>query len=358
MIYDPSSSSTLQALGDGESLTDTFIYTVSDGNGGTDTASVQVVVNGVDLVDYRLEVLDANGNVTTSVAAGSTFTLVAYTQDMRPNADGVFAAFLDVDYVGVPVTISGPIVHNFASPLPTFSQATFGSNATNGVLDEVGGLSSTISPTGGDEFEVFRQSFVAGSTAGAVNFTANEPEDQGQRGTLLFGVNSAIPVAQVDFGSTALAITSSTAAAGVVFNPNDVNGDGFVSPMDALYVINELNGSTAGSFSTDVNNDGVVSPIDALLVINDLFMVSSGSDVLVGDDADVSQTDLANALEFVFEELASDIQADPSATAALLNDLESPLVDSIYDVINADESEQEDLWDELADDLASLLSNV
>jgi hypothetical protein len=70
--------------------------------------------------------------------------------------------------------------------------------------------------------------------------------------------------------------------------PQDVNGDGHVSPLDALIVINELNQggpraiagsaapegeqsqSTNDSYFYDVNNDGFVSPLDALIVINTL----------------------------------------------------------------------------------------
>lgn len=63
--------------------------------------------------------------------------------------------------------------------------------------------------------------------------------------------------------------------------PEDVNGDGYVSPIDALIVINGLNqkgthpvptgGTTNGeppSEMPDVNNDGSVSPVDALIIIN------------------------------------------------------------------------------------------
>ncbi|MGV3606197.1 MAG: beta strand repeat-containing protein [Planctomycetaceae bacterium] len=76
-------------------------------------------------------------------------------------------------------------------------------------------------------------------------------------------------------------------------NPEDVNADGYVAPNDALAVINALNssgslslsavpktsvsaagesGSTApvNSLLYDVNNDGFLSPIDALAVINRL----------------------------------------------------------------------------------------
>ena len=61
--------------------------------------------------------------------------------------------------------------------------------------------------------------------------------------------------------------------------PNDVNGDTFVSPQDALVVINKLNsdGSLAlpgpreeGTPYYDVNGDSFVSPNDVLQVINSL----------------------------------------------------------------------------------------
>ncbi len=58
----------------------------------------------------------------------------------------------------------------------------------------------------------------------------------------------------------------------------DVNGDGYVSPRDALLVINRLNagaggavdGVNLGAYYLDVNGDRLLSPIDALLVINSL----------------------------------------------------------------------------------------
>lgn len=46
--YDPTTSAQLQALNDGQSLNDSFTYAVSDGFGGTDTATVAVAVAGRD----------------------------------------------------------------------------------------------------------------------------------------------------------------------------------------------------------------------------------------------------------------------------------------------------------------------
>jgi VCBS repeat-containing protein len=52
VTYDPTGSETLGALSDGETLEDSFTYVVSDGRGGTDTATVTLTVEGVtDLAD-------------------------------------------------------------------------------------------------------------------------------------------------------------------------------------------------------------------------------------------------------------------------------------------------------------------
>ncbi|MCA9225914.1 MAG: hypothetical protein KDA47_09900, partial [Planctomycetales bacterium] len=70
-------------------------------------------------------------------------------------------------------------------------------------------------------------------------------------------------------------------------NALDVNADGFVSPIDALLVINFLNASSAGQLPQnrptpgppfwDVNGDGQISPIDVGQVITYLNDVNNGS---------------------------------------------------------------------------------
>ena len=48
VAYDPTVSAALQDLAAGECVQDTFSYTISDGNGGTDTATVTVTVQGLN----------------------------------------------------------------------------------------------------------------------------------------------------------------------------------------------------------------------------------------------------------------------------------------------------------------------
>ncbi|MFN3189465.1 MAG: peptidylprolyl isomerase [Aureliella sp.] len=70
-------------------------------------------------------------------------------------------------------------------------------------------------------------------------------------------------------------------------NPNnqfDVNDDGFVTPIDALIIINHINSGEPTSVGDlgpppdyfDANADCSISPIDALLVINELNSLGSG----------------------------------------------------------------------------------
>ena len=49
IVYDPTSAMAIQVLNEGETLQDTFIYTISDGNGGTDTANATIFISGRQL---------------------------------------------------------------------------------------------------------------------------------------------------------------------------------------------------------------------------------------------------------------------------------------------------------------------
>lgn len=73
-------------------------------------------------------------------------------------------------------------------------------------------------------------------------------------------------------------------------NPQDVNGDGLVTPLDVLVVINRLNGEYGSEYVVallnrepnfrtfvDVNGDYLISPLDVLVVINYLNTHSFGA---------------------------------------------------------------------------------
>jgi hypothetical protein len=95
-------------------------------------------------------------------------------------------------------------------------------------------------------------------------------------------------------------------AASLVPRP-DVNGDSFVTPLDALLVINKLNARPAGetqgesatddSLDPDVNGDGEVTPLDALQVVNYL-----NSPPPAGPELDDVLTDIAADVLLGWEE--------------------------------------------------------
>lgn len=131
--------------------------------------------------------------------------------------------------------------------------------------------------------------------------------------TLTFDPAAPVGFDRIRFGSDTLTITSTGNLGGGEFtnklDRHDVNADGFVSPIDALIVINHLNGGAgrAGAgegepdkYFIDVNGDNALSPIDALLVINRLNSLRSGSGEGEGEGSDDS-----SAIDSVFGEESS-----------------------------------------------------
>jgi VCBS repeat-containing protein len=302
VIYDPTASSKLLMLNAGEPLVDTFEYTVSDGNGGTDTGLVSVTVNGTGPdVQFILRTFDTAGNEVVSIDPGDTFELRAFVQDIGAG-EGVFAAFLDVTYNAGLATPSGSIVHSV-----TYSAGPSGSTGAPGLIDEVGGTDG-ITPLGDAEFEVFRLEFTAANNDGLLVFSSDPAEDTIQHPVLVFGGNDNVFNEQILFGTTSLAIGAVAPLSGGggtisnPLNPFDVNGDTQVSPLDALLVINHINGTHDGDgIFYDVNDDGLGSPIDALLVINEMASATPSSSLTTGtingdDGSSLAVDDLFAAL--------------------------------------------------------------
>ena len=82
--YDPTGAATIQALGDGDTLEDSFTYTISDGNGGTDTATVTVVVAGLDEPSPPA-LVDGNQQIDANVDEFLSFTVPS---DMFAETEG------------------------------------------------------------------------------------------------------------------------------------------------------------------------------------------------------------------------------------------------------------------------------
>ena len=142
--------------------------------------------------------------------------------------------------------------------------------------------SSTGAAPGPGAFELFSVTFQAHSE-GLVDFKTDPTDNTPTFDTLIYGqVNGSHVAAPAEitygFGQVTIETGGSGEGEGL-----DINGDGVVTPIDALSVINDLNengsravgngaeGETAAAEARlDVNGDNFISPADALLLINHL----------------------------------------------------------------------------------------
>ena len=274
--------------------TEQFTYTIRNDSGLVDSATVTVsVIPGSaagDRVRFTLQTTDINGNPVTTINSGSNFDVRLLVQDLRVGAPspGVFAAYLDMLYpsglVSVVTDINNPL--GFAI---TFNEAVYGNKKSGdadvpGIVDEVGAFQTGGTNLGLSPIEVFRVRFRA-DNAGQAIFKSDPADISPLNDVLLFEPPQPVPIPEIDFGTTSLTITGTGSnSSGGFTNPRnalDVNNDGFVSPIDALFVINDLNqqGShslvsaegevtSTATYYPDVNGDGHLSPVDALWVIN------------------------------------------------------------------------------------------
>ncbi|MEA1950426.1 MAG: Ig-like domain-containing protein, partial [Planctomycetota bacterium] len=88
-VYDPTGVAALQALAVGETITDTFYYTIEDGSGNTDTAKVTITITGVN--DAPIAVDDTRTFDADKISVGNLFD-----NDTDPDASDVFTAVEEI----------------------------------------------------------------------------------------------------------------------------------------------------------------------------------------------------------------------------------------------------------------------
>lgn len=294
---------------------DQFQYTIVDSRGIQSTATVSLRVGtnaGLDdIVDMELQVTALDGvTPLTQVPVGSEFLLVGYVKDLRGTGTdrGIFATYQDILYNASRVS---PVVDStnnlgFAADFTArtgeplsgqYQRAIEGDIRTPGLINEIGAVATSNLPLnpGTARFEVFRIKLRANAT-GTAEFYGDPADISPLHDTLTYEPVSRVTNDKIGFGFDSVTIVAGAAGEGEGFtnriNPLDVNADGYVSPIDALAVINSLNsggsrplfgsnvggegeGSTARMY-IDTNADGYLSPIDVLGVINHLNRSGSG----------------------------------------------------------------------------------
>ena len=182
-----------------------FGIVATDAAGNSRTQTVNLNVLQQELLRFRLQVADLNGNPIDAIASGKSFQLQVFVEDIRDEALGVFAAYLDVTYDVDHVQLDGSI--NYGSSFPN---VRLGSTATAGLIDEAGATAGT-DELGAGEYLLFSIPLVA-QTAGQADFSANPADDLPIHDSLLLGINAPLLTDQMVYEGTSLEIVSSTFA--------------------------------------------------------------------------------------------------------------------------------------------------
>ncbi len=185
--------------------TATFDIVVTDAAGNTNTQTVNLDVAQRELMRYRLAVTDLDGSSIDAIAAGESFLLKVYVEDIRGDAEGVFAAYVDVLYDQALVQLDGSL--SYGSDFPN---VRLGSIDTVGLIDEAGAVAGT-DPLGSGEYLLWSIQLVAQS-GGIADFSANPADDSPLHDSLLNGLDDPLLDDQIAFEGTSIEIVTATFA--------------------------------------------------------------------------------------------------------------------------------------------------
>ncbi len=140
----------------------------------------------------------AGTSVITTAKVGDEFLLRVRAKDTRATSlipagqAGIFSAYLDITYDSTLADPTGTITYN-----TDFNQAA-GTNVTDGLLDEVGAVSSKLTPTGSGEITIFTVKMKA-TKAGNLVFAGNPADQLPANETTLFGRTASINPLDINF---------------------------------------------------------------------------------------------------------------------------------------------------------------
>ena len=311
--------------------TEQFTYTARNSVGLTDEAVVTVQVgNSPKDINIRLEITDLSNRPITTIAAGSEFKVRTYVQDIRtsapdPSRTGVFAVYYDLLYNSQLISTKNDPANRFGFSIdfaaPYNANGLSANNSFVNVIDEVGAFQTGNAALGSSEYLVTEMTFRA-NTPGKADFVADPPDLSPFHDVLLFEPPAPVALDRINLGVASITVLGA-GPEGEYTNPQnrlDVSGDGFVSPVDVVMIFNDLSTNGArqlvltnsgalgegeggsGAVRTpigyvDTNNDGYVSPSDALALINYLNAQSvsegEGNSILVTNSLDDGSTQVA-----------------------------------------------------------------
>jgi len=165
----------------------TFTYTVSDGNGGTDTATVTLNVDSVNDAVSVVTDIDATANIVDENVADGTYAGVTLS---ATDADGEAVTYSVAD--GVPFTVNenGEIVTSGAIDFETTPSYTFdvtatsadGTTSTQSITIDVADVVENVAPVAVDDSYTSNTGSTGYATIDEDNFTPNYTNGSGWTG--------------------------------------------------------------------------------------------------------------------------------------------------------------------------------
>jgi hypothetical protein len=364
-------------------FSDQFTYTIADTRGFTSTATVTLKVGDTSLDDkmkIQLKAFNLNGQPISSITVGSQFELRGYVQDLRfPNTQsGVFAAYQDILYdknlVNVQTSPSGlGFQIEFAAGPNGYSNGKSGDIRIPGLINEVGSFQDSASPLGTSELLQFSIRMRA-NTPGTARFIADPADISPFHDSLLYSdPRNKVPYNQISYIPAELTIIGGSGSGGGEGNTNpydrfDVNDDGFVSPIDALILVNRVNSNGGGAlgngggegessgerFYVDVNEDGFLSPLDILWVVNRINGSNAGgegeSPMQAAPAIEVSTSNPGTLVDIPFAAPSNWVSRPKTPAWVANSNVNTSDVDNLLAVYSAEE-DQDQTVDGLVDDL-------
>ncbi len=365
-----------------------FRYVIVTDDGVRSTAEVTIPLGATNAnadVSISYNLVNQNGQTITNGQAtvGDRIGVQVIVEDVRASAPSfVFAGFLDMMYdTGVLVPSDTNQSDNLDFDVvfgPDYeASAAAGTAARPGIIDEFGTLFSRATV---DDSEIpglnpglLATVFFDVIAPGTTRVVGGPADSFPFQDTLLYQEDEPVPVSRIRYDVLNITVNPAGPAQNSAL-PQDVNNDGFVTPIDALLVINEMSrvapvfegesGSSvvASQFFTDVNGDQRVSALDALQVINYLTVMQNQQGAmgeLIAAPSSASGTDLqsSGSADAVFADLGESALANDSAAAADSGAVAAAAIAS-PSVSNADDDDDddEDVLSLLADDVSGVWS--
>ncbi|WP_446379639.1 Ig-like domain-containing protein [Coleofasciculus sp. D1-CHI-01] len=287
IIYTPNPD--FQSLAVGETVTDTFEYTISDGNGGTDTANVTITLTGVNDVPIAVD-----DSATTSENGAITLNLLTNDSDVD-DSDTLSISSIDTTQTQGSVTLNtdGTVTYN---PGTAFQSLVAGETATDtfsySLSDGNGGSDTavvTVTVTGIDEPDI--PVFFSDATNFAVG---DNPYGEGM-GIADFNLDGNLDIAVANLSSNNVSVLLG-------------NGNGSFSPANNFGISNNPFSVAVGDFNGDEKPDfAVTRTIDGKVSVRlgdgaggfssagDFNVGTNPHQVVVGDFNSDNKLDLAVA---------------------------------------------------------------